>query len=145
MTPDVFLSGNDGWTSDVSDCRLIPMIHEILQDDGIVIVTPESALTEEDFAALSRDVDAYLKTHSVLKGLVVRVDLFPGWDDLGGLIDHVAFVRTHHKMIEKVAFVTDSHLRSLVPRFAKHFVSAEMKSFPGDKFDKALEWMRGGA
>lgn len=117
--------------------------YRILTDDAIVVVEPSGPLSETDFAALTEGVDAYLESHEgSLRGLLIHTREFPGWEDLEGLVGHFRFVRDHHQQISRVAFACDSKLTALAPKFAKHFVSAEVRSFEFDQFDEALAWLR---
>lgn len=115
---------------------------KILVDEGITIVEPQGPLSEEDFAELSGAVDAYLKDHDSLKGLLIFAKQFPGWEDFEGLLHHIKFVKDHHRHIRRVALVSDTKLASLAPRLASHFVSAQVKGFDGDARDEALAWLR---
>ena len=114
----------------------------ILTEDAIVVIEPSGPLSEIDFAALTEEVDAYLEVRESLKGLLIHTREFPGWEDLEGLVGHIRFVRDHHQKIARVAFACDSKLTALVPKFAKHFVSAEVRSFAFHQFDEALAWLR---
>tara|TARA_R110002096_G_scaffold84777_27_gene195587 strand:+ start:723 stop:1088 length:366 start_codon:yes stop_codon:yes gene_type:complete len=114
---------------------------ELLEKDGVAIVRPSGPLSESDFEGLAQSVDAYLERHESLKGLVIHVQQFPGWEDLGGLIHHIKFVKGHHERIDRVALVSDSKLASVAPKLASHFVSAEVKSFEFEDLDTALSWV----
>lgn len=120
------------------------MDYELRQDDGILIVKPEHALTEQDFAELSDAVDPYIKKQGMLNTLVIYTPDFPGWDSLAGLLSHIQFIKDHHARIRKVAAVTDSALASILPKLAELFVSAEIRHFPYSDFDRAIEWAASG-
>ncbi len=77
--------------------------HELREDDGILIVSPEASLTSEDFISLARDVDPYIERKGGLAGLLIESESFPGWRDFGALISHLRFVRDHHRKIRRVA------------------------------------------
>ena len=116
------------------------MEFELRKDEGIVIVKPQHALTEQDFAELSAAVDPYLAESGMLNALVIYTPDFPGWDSLAGLLSHIQFVKDHHANIRKVAVVTDNKLISVLPKFSDLFVSADIKHFPYSDFDHAIEW-----
>lgn len=116
--------------------------HELLRDEGILIVSPEGRLESADFKRLAQEVDPYISEKGKLAGLMIYAEAFPGWDDLGALISHLKFVRDHHKFITKVAAVTDSTLLSIMPRVVDHFVSAEVRHFDYRDKDAALAWLR---
>jgi len=117
--------------------------HELRTDEGVLIVRPKGPLTKEDFADLSADADRFIEKHGKLSGLVICAEIFPGWENLDGLISHFRFVRDHHRKIRKVAFVSDSDVLSLLPQLANHFISAEVRHFKGDEEENALKWISG--
>jgi hypothetical protein len=112
---------------------------------SILEVRPQSALDKADFVELAKAVDPLIETNGDLAGLIINVAKFPGWDSFGTMITHFRFVRDHHKHIEKVALVTDSHLGDVAEHLASHFVSAEIRHFPGDQLEQARQWIISGA
>ena len=114
----------------------------IMQDEGILILRPDSPLRKEDFNSLNVDVNTYLSKHAKLHGVMVHAKAFPGWENFGAFIAHIHFVNEHHKQVERIALVTDIHLSSIVELLAKHFTSAEIKKFPFTDEAKALEWLQ---
>jgi len=116
--------------------------HEILQADGILLLEPESALAAEDFHGLSSEVNAYLKDHAELRGVLIHARTFPGWDSFGAFVEHLRFLREMHTKVERVALVTDSAAATIGPAIAKHFVKAEFKHFPYAEYDEALLWLK---
>lgn len=116
--------------------------HEILKDEGILIISPVEALTSEDFESLARDVDPYIEQHGPLAGLVIEAESFPGWRNFGALVSHLRFVKDHHRNIKKVAAVTDSSFLSVLPSVANHFVNAEVKHFDFADKEAAMKWIR---
>jgi hypothetical protein len=116
--------------------------HELLRDEGILIISPEGRLESADFKRLAREVDPYITEKGKLAGLMICAEAFPGWDDVGALLSHLKFVKDHHKLIRKVAAVTDSTFLSIMPRVVDHFVSAEVRHFDYRDKDAALKWLR---
>jgi hypothetical protein len=108
---------------------------------AILYVRPVSSLEKADFEQLSKAVDPYLETIGDLAGLIIEAPSFPGWDTFGALVDHIRFVRDHHRHVRKVALVTDSKLGDIAPRLASHFVSAEVRHFASDHLDAARQWV----
>jgi len=118
------------------------MIHyELRQPEGILIVTPEASLEATDFQELSEELDPYIEARGKLHGLMIDAESFPGWQDFDGLIAHLKFVESHHQKIEKVAVVSDDSFLSAAPRFAAHFVQAEIKQFPHSEREDAFLWL----
>jgi hypothetical protein len=119
--------------------------HELLRDQGVLILRPEGALRAEDFAALAGTVDPYLEQHGDLKGLMIDAPSFPGWEDFSGFLSHVRFVRDHHRRIRRIAVVSDSKLLNVAPKIASHFVAAQVQTFGTADRAAAMAWIEGGA
>ena len=114
--------------------------HRLLPERGVLVVEVRQALRAQDFDSLAATADQYLDTHGDLPGLVIHAKAFPGWENLGGLIRHVRFVRDHHRRLRRVALASDSKLAGLAPRLAEHFVQAEVRRFGYDELDAAVAW-----
>ena len=115
--------------------------HELLQDQGILIVTPQGPLEQADFEALAELVDPYIESHGTLHGLMIYTESFPGWDNFSGLVSHMKFVKNHQQLINKVAAVTDSGFLAVLPGIADHFVKAEVKNFDFEDKENAMKWL----
>ena len=112
------------------------LTHELLRDEGILILRPQGPLQAGDFTSLATVVDPYLEEHDKLRGIMVDAQSFPGWDSFAALVSHLEFVRGHHRLIGKIAAVSDS------PVLAKHFVKAEIRHFNANERTAALAWLR---
>lgn len=115
--------------------------HELDAAKGILVVRPADPLTSGDFEALATEVDAYIHSHGSLDGLMIVAKSFPGWENIDGFLSHLRFVKDHQKNIRKVAMVSDSELLSALPKFAAHFVSAELEHFPASEEAAARAWL----
>jgi len=118
--------------------------HELLRNQGVLILKPEGALRAQDFVALASTVDPYIEQHGELNGLMLEAQSFPGWDDFAALVSHVRFVRDHHRRLRRIAVVSDSKLLALAPKLASHFVSAEVRAFDTADRAAALAWLQSG-
>lgn len=116
--------------------------HELLQEKGILIVTPEGALKPEDFAEIAKEVDPYIEQKGKLHGLMIYTESFPGWESFAGMVSHFKFIRDHHKNIEKIAAVTDSSIMSIMPKIGNHFLKAEVKHFDYKDKEAAMAWLK---
>ena len=112
---------------------------------SILLVHPKSALDKKDFSELAKAVDPQIEATGDLAGLIINAPAFPGWDSFGAMVTHFRFVRDHHKHIKKVAIVTNSHIGDVAEHLASHFVSAEVRHFPGDQLEQARQWINAGA
>jgi len=116
---------------------------ELLKDEGVLVVEPNGALTADDFLAVARAVDPYILDKGKLTGLLIEAPSFPGWEDFGGLIGHMKFIRDHHRKIDRIAVVTDSRFLTIAPRIAEHFVHPEIKLYQSGEKASALAWLQG--
>ncbi|QIE55749.1 STAS/SEC14 domain-containing protein [Pikeienuella piscinae] len=102
---------------------------------------PSGRLTEADFTALTSEFNAKVNETDNIPNLVIHAATFPGWADFAGFVKHFDFLRDHHRMIDRVALVSDSRILDIAPRIARHLVWAEIRHFPGDELDAALAWV----
>ena len=116
--------------------------HEILENEGVVVVEPSGPLSVEDFEKLAADVDAYLEKNDKLNGLVIHAHKFPGWENFAGFTHHMRFIRDHHRRIGRIALASDNRAALIAPKIAKHFVSAEVKHFDYQDLAAALAWVK---
>ena len=114
---------------------------ELLRDAGVLVVEPRDALTAEDFQAIAQTVDPYIRDNGRLTGLLIDAPSFPGWESFAALIEHIRFVRDHHRNIDRVAAVTDSQILSIAPTIAQHFAHPEFKVFRSGERVSALAWL----
>jgi hypothetical protein len=114
---------------------------ELLSDRGILVVRPQEALEVDDFRRLAQAADSYIAEHGALSGLLIDAPSFPGWESFAALIEHLKFVRDHHRKIHRVAAVTDSAFLKVAPKIAVHFAQPEIKVFAGDERARALAWL----
>lgn len=115
--------------------------HELRRDQGLLIVRPQGPLQAADFISLAAIVDPYIEAHGRLRGIMVEASSFPGWDSFAALLSHLRFVRDHHRLVRKIAAVSDSAVLSIAPRLAKHFVQAEVRHFSVHDRQAALAWL----
>jgi hypothetical protein len=114
--------------------------HRLDPDRGVLVVEVSQALRAQDFDALAATADQWIDAHGDLPGLVIHARAFPGWENLGGLIRHVRFVRDHHRRLRRVALASDSKLANLLPKLGEHFVQAEVRRFGYDELEAAVAW-----
>lgn len=115
--------------------------HTLDAAQSILYVRPKAALQKADFEQLAKTVDPHIEKTGGLKGLILEVAAFPGWDSLGAMAAHFRFVRDHHKKVAKVAVVTDAALGTVAEKLASHFVAATIKRFPAGDTESARRWI----
>ena len=116
--------------------------HQLIDDESILVIEPHGPLSSDDFKALAAEVDPSIERHGRLQGLMIEAKAFPGWEDFSAMTAHLKFVREHHRLIRRVAVVSDSPVLALLPHLGNHFVVAEVRHFPHDELAGALEWLR---
>ncbi len=114
---------------------------DIDAEHAVLTVHPNGPIAEEDFRAVASVVDPIIAQSGSLNGLLIQADSFPGWDSFTSLISHFQFIKDHHKHIRKVAVVSNDAVLAFFPHIAAHFVNAEVKHFPTDKYDMAINWI----
>ena len=119
--------------------------HTLDISNAILYVKPDDELEKEDFIQLAHVADAYIQQHGSLAGLIIDAPTFPGWDDFAALVSHIRFVKDHHKLIKKIAIVTDSAMGSVAEHVGAHFVAAEVRHFPAKDVAAAALWITSGA
>jgi hypothetical protein len=117
--------------------------HRVLPESGVIVVEVTEPLRAQDFDSLAATADAWLATHDEVPGVVLHARAFPGWENVGGLLRHVRFVRDHHRTVRRVALAADTKLADLLPRLTEHFVQAELRHFGYDELDDAIAWAAG--
>ena len=116
--------------------------HELLRDEGILVIRPEGSLEAADFQEIAQEIDPYIKANGILHGVLIDAESFPDWKDLAALAAHLRFARDHHRKIEKVAVVSDSNFITSAPQIAGHFVQADVRRFSHSQMDEALAWLQ---
>jgi len=119
--------------------------YDLDTEHSILHVRPTSAIEQEDFIKLASAVDPHIEAAGGLAGLIIETPGFPGWESFGAVVNHLRFVRDHHKHVKKIAVVTDSHLGDVAEHVTSHFVSAEIKHFPAGPFEAAKQWIMDGS
>ena len=76
---------------------------------SILYMRPQSALTEDDFANITRAVDPHIEATGGLTGLVIEASEFPGWDSFAALVAHFRLIRDHHRDVKKLPWLPIPH------------------------------------
>lgn len=115
---------------------------EVHAEDNIFVIAPDAAISSDDIANLNRKVSDYINVNDRVPDLVIRAENFPAWKDFDAISNHIAFVKNHHRLVKKVAIVSDSSLVWLVRPFVNLFVGARVRHFPAGQFDSAYAWAK---
>jgi hypothetical protein len=114
--------------------------YELLSDEGIVRIHPESPLQARDFAALNEMVERYLSRHEKLNGLLITADDLLGWEEFSDWFDHLTFTKNHQAAITRVATISDADLPKLSPEINEYFSTSEIKHFSSNEETQAMSW-----
>lgn len=112
------------------------------QSTGVLRVELSAPLESEDFKELTHEVDSWLERGGALRAIVVHAAKFPGWENVGSMLSHIEFIRDHHQKIRRVALCMDGELPQIVSSVGQHFVAAELKNFPANSLEEAMDWAR---
>jgi hypothetical protein len=107
---------------------------------GVVVADVTEPLRREDVDAIAAEVDSWLETHPELPGLVLHARGFPRWENIGGLVSHLRFVRGRQRLIGRVALAVDGQPLDLAARVAGAVLHPEVRHFAADDLDKAVAW-----
>ena len=105
------------------------------------LIEPQGPLSKDDFLEIASQIDPIIESKGQLDGLIIKTREFPGWEGLGDVIEHFRFVKNHHRVIKKVALVTDAGVGEIFPSIVGHFVKAEVKHCKLDDNEAAVEWV----
>lgn len=113
-------------------------------ETGILVLEPaaDKALSEDDFEAVGKAIDSYLKSHDRLHGIMIHSRRFPGWQGIGALFAHLQFVNRVHDKIDRLAVVTSSPLGSFADRVLDPLMLAKVRKFDYDERDQAMAWLK---
>ena len=117
---------------------------ELLKDRSVLVLRPQGPLTASDFRRIAEAVDPYILETGKLTGLFIEAPTFPGWDSLGALVEHMKFVKNHHRQIDRIAVVTDSEVLKIAPTIAEHFAHPTFKVFRSGDGVRAIAWLESG-
>lgn len=106
-----------------------------------LILEPTGSLTRSDLDRLRETFDRVVAETDRAPSLVVHSASFPTWADLGALARHLRFIREHHKMVPRVALVSDARVLDAAPLIARRLVAAEIRHFPDKHLPAALDWV----
>jgi len=117
------------------------LAYHLNESTGIVELRPRGRLEARDFASLALTVDGYLEDHGKLRGVVVELDHFPGWDDWDAVAAHLRFLRQHMPRVERVALVTDNPWLEPLPEVLNLITPLEVRRFATERRGEAFAWV----
>jgi CBS domain-containing protein len=118
--------------------------HRLLSELGVLVVEPSRPLRREDFDALARTLDPWLRAHGNLRGVVVCARGFPGWENFGSFLRHTRFLRIHRQHVSRVALAVDGWAAEVIQRVGS-LLGPDVRHFPHAQRDRAIRWAAAGA
>ncbi|MFN3890166.1 MAG: STAS/SEC14 domain-containing protein [Beijerinckiaceae bacterium] len=112
-------------------------------DGNVLVLSPDGALTHDDFQRLSETIKAREASGRRIRALVIHSKTFPGWATFRALRDHLQFVRAHHRQLERVAVASDSAILRSAVRAAGKLLSPDIQVFGFNEVDTAIAWAGG--
>lgn len=116
---------------------------ESVENKGLVEVTVHGKLESLDFEKAASVVDDLIDQQGKIKGLVLNITDFHGWDGIDALLTHLKFVKAHHRYVERVATVGDKKWEEFLPKLVSHFIQAEPRYFDVEDIEAARKWAGG--
>lgn len=113
---------------------------ETRRAENVFIMTPKGSITANDIKTVASTIDDYINEHDAIPSLVFRVSELPHWKDFEAMAAHFRLVRDHHKVVPKVAIVSDNSFLAVMRVFVDQFTGARVRRFPVDAFDDAVNW-----
>lgn len=113
---------------------------EIKRAENVFVLKPEGSISAGDFRSVATTIDEYINDHDAVPRLVFQLGQLPLWQDLDAMAAHFHLVRDHHKVIPRVAVVTDNALLALLRPVIDVFTGAKVRRFPSDALDDAINW-----
>jgi hypothetical protein len=114
--------------------------HRVLPEAGVVVVEVTEPLRVQDIDELAALVDGWLAEHPTLHGLVLHARTFPGWGDVGALVQHLQFIIGHHGHLERVALAVDGPLAAVAATIAELVAHPRVRRFTFDELPAAIAW-----
>lgn len=112
-----------------------------IKQDGILQVEPKGSLSVHDFNALAAEVDAMDSREETLRGILIRSESFPGYEQLSDISAHARFVNEYGNRAPKVAICSNSAVAAFLSFIGKIFTDAEVKRFRYDEKEEALAFL----
>lgn len=113
---------------------------EFRESGKVAIVTPERDLSVDDIQTIAKTIDAHINSKDIVPNLVLCATHLPHWDSFSAMKQHFRLVRDHHRLIKKVAVVSDNLAMKALPYLMDHFVKAKVRHFSGSRMQAAIDW-----
>ena len=106
----------------------------------ILHINLSGKLTKEDYDYFIPEIENAIRQHGRVR-LLFDVVGFHGWT-LRGLFEDAKFGISHHRDIERLAFVGDQKWEETMATLCKRFTKADVRCFRISAIDDARDWIR---
>ncbi len=113
---------------------------EFTESKKALVIALSGELTEQDFSGLVGTLDDHINQEDDIPNLVLHISGIPHWESFHALKTHFNLVKAHHRLISKVAVVSDTLAFAIMPYIMDHFISAKVRHFPENHTDDATKW-----
>lgn len=111
---------------------------------GLVVADVGQPLRREDVEVIASAVDSWLADHTELPGLVLHAPSFPGWENIGALVQHLRFVGGHQRRIGRVALAVGGLPVGFAAGVAGTLLHPDVRHFGAGEVDEATAWAGAG-
>jgi len=98
-------------------------------------------LEPQAYEDVAVEIDGWMSQHDHIR-LLLDLREFDGWQGLGALTEHLALIRDHRRVMERVALVGDEAWQKMAVRVVSQFLRGEARYFGHDDIDAAEQWLR---
>jgi hypothetical protein len=112
---------------------------EILAPGVLKVVAP-AKLQAGDFATLAPQVETIIK-HARKIRLLIDASQLEGWENIGALEQHAAFVKAHQDKVDRIAVIARHEWQHWLVGAVKVFLHPQIKVFAKDDADEARKWV----
>ena len=117
------------------------LAYHLNPETGIVELRPRGPLEAHDATSLALTVDDYLLDHGRLRGVLLELDHFPGFDDWQAVSAHVRFMREHLPKVDRLAVLTSNRWLEPLPDVMRLLTPLEVRRFHPDQRGEAFAWI----
>ena len=109
-------------------------------EHGIVEITIDTKITQEDFDRVARQMEAFIEAHGKVK-ILEEIRHLSGFD-ASVLWSGLKFDMKHLKDYSHCAVVSDKGWVGPVAKAAGAMISCKVRVFPLDQIEQARQWLR---
>ncbi|HTI48118.1 MAG TPA: STAS/SEC14 domain-containing protein [Casimicrobiaceae bacterium] len=117
------------------------LAYHLNPETGIVELRPRGPLEAQDFTSLWLTMKSYIEDHGRLRGLLLELDRFPGFDDWDAIAAQIRFVRRNLPKVDRIALLTDNPWLEPLPDVLRLLTPLEVKRFPLERRGDAFAWI----